>query len=71
MTERQAAACGCSDEDRMAEIMERVEVASWDRGPLIALYVASSWLSKAPSAKWMARIFRNEFVYKSMFSLSK
>ena len=35
-----AAACGHSDEDLTTEIKERVELTSWDRGPLIAHYVS-------------------------------
>ena len=51
MIERHAHACGCFDEDRMAEIKERVEPASWDCGPLIARYVGSSWPFKTPLEK--------------------
>ena len=40
------ATCGRSDEDRTVEIKEKVQPMSWDRGPLIAHYVASSWPSK-------------------------
>ena len=37
------ATCGCSDEDRTAEIKEKVEPASWDCGPLYERYVTSSY----------------------------
>ena len=46
MTKRHAVARGRFDEDRMAEIKEKVEPTKWDRGPLIARYVASSKLFK-------------------------
>ena len=42
MIDSHAAACGRSDVDPKAEIKERVEPTSWDHGPLIAHYVASS-----------------------------
>ena len=40
------ATCRRSDEDRTAEIKEKVEPASWDCDPLIVRYVALSWPSK-------------------------
>ena len=40
------ATSGRFDEDRTKKIKEKVEPASWDCGPLIARYVASSWPSK-------------------------
>ena len=48
MTERHTAVCGRSDEDRTVKIKERVELASWDRGPLHTRDAASSWLFKLP-----------------------
>ena len=48
-----------------------VELASWNRGPLIACNVAASWPFKHSSAKWTARIFYDELFYKYKFSLTK